>query len=124
MLIEKRRDKLMRKLKRIESELHVKYQPIKYRNWYTTVTKGIGTGGVCLISGEYLGIGTIINIQLTLPGSERQLLVAGEVLWSDFLTDRKLYESGIKFIRLTKDEKEFLSKQIEDFISQKTNPPM
>ncbi len=122
-MIEKNSNKTMRKFKRVEIELKVKYQPIKYHNWYTTVTKSIGTDGICLISKEYLGIGTIINMHLFLPNPGTIIVVTGKVLWSDFLFDRKLYESGIKFSRLNDNEKEMISKHTNDFVHLKSGIP-
>lgn len=108
--------KSMRKFKRIEIELEVNYQSIKYHNWYATVTKGIGTDGICLISKEYLGIGSIIKIRMPLSSLGKSIEVIGEVLWSDFLIDRKLYESGIKFENLEDIEKVMISEFIDDFV--------
>lgn len=118
-MMEKSNNKIMRKFKRVEIELEVKYQPIKYHNWYTTVSKSIGTDGICLISKEYLGIGTIVNMQLSLPSPGAIIVVTGKVLWSDFLFNRNLYESGIKFSRLNDNEKEMISKYIDDFVRLK-----
>ena len=122
MKIDKSYNKRMRKFKRTEIELEVKYQPIRIRNqnWYTTVIRGLGTGGICMISMEYLGIGTIIQIQLPLTSSSKIIVATGEVLWSDFLVDRNLYEAGIKFINLKKIDKEMISKHIDDFIRFQT----
>jgi hypothetical protein len=106
----------LRIFKRVEVEIEVNYQSIKYHNWYSTVTKGIGTGGICLLSKEYLGIGTIIKIRMPLSSLTTSIEVTGEVLWSDFLIDRKLYESGIKFENLEDIEKVLISEFIDDFI--------
>ena len=88
-MAKKSSSKSMRRFKRVEIELEVYYQSIKYHNWYATVTMGIGTGGICLISKEYLGIGSIIKIRLSLSSLRTSIEVTGEVLWSNFLIDRK-----------------------------------
>lgn len=119
-MVEKSNNKIMRKFKRVEIELEVKYQPIKYHNWFTTVTKSIGTDGICLISKEYLGIGTTVNMQLSLTSPGTIIVITGKILWSDFLFDRKLYESGIKFSRLNDNEKDMISKYIDDFVRLNT----
>lgn len=122
MKIDKSSNKRMRKFKRTKIDLEVKYQPIRIRNqnWYTTVIRGLGTGGICMISLEYLGIGTIIQIQLPLTSSSKIIKVTGEILWIDFLVDRNLYEAGIKFINLKNNEKDMISKHIDDFVSLQT----
>jgi hypothetical protein len=77
---EKSNSKSLRKFKRIEIEMAVKYQPIKCQNWYVSVTKGLGAGGICLISmEEYIGIGTVINIKLSLSGSIVHIGAIGEL---------------------------------------------
>jgi hypothetical protein len=122
-MAEKNVDKGKRKFKRTNIEIGVKYQPVQFQSWYDTVTEGIGTDGVCLMSREYLGIGTIINLQLPLSTLKRAIHVTGKVIWSDFLIDKKLYESGIEFVKLSKVEKELISSQIDDFISHRSNIP-
>jgi hypothetical protein len=106
-------NKNKRKFQRTKIEIAVKYQPIKFRGWYSTITEGIGTDGLSLMTREYLGVGTTINIQLPLSRSNTTIFVSGTVLWSDFLIERQMYESGIKFVKLNSDDKEMISKQIE-----------
>ncbi|MBN1409344.1 MAG: PilZ domain-containing protein [Spirochaetales bacterium] len=104
---------MKRKYIRTEIELKVKYQVSKNQNWYTTVTKGLGTNGLCLISREYLGIGTLVTMQLFLANSNRMIISSGEVLWSDFLIGRGLYEAGIKFLKLDDIDKPYINEQID-----------
>jgi hypothetical protein len=116
-------NKNKRKFQRTKIEISVKYQPIKFRGWYSTVTEGLGTDGLSLMTREYLGVGTIINIQLPLSRSNTTVFVNGTVLWSDFLIDRQMYESGIKFAKLNSDDKEMISKQIEWSFQRSASKP-
>jgi hypothetical protein len=106
-----------RGFKRTEIEIPVRYKPINHTTWYTTVTKGLGTGGVCLISKEYLGQGTEMKIQLPLPESDTTILATGLVIWSGFLIEKNVYESGIKFFRLNDGEKRTITAFIDDHAS-------
>jgi hypothetical protein len=113
--------KTMRKFIRAKIEFEVRYQPIKNQNWYKTVTKSIGTDGICLISMEYLGIGATVKIQMSLTNTKKYIIVIGDVIWSNFLIDRKLYESGIKFRRLDNIDKDLISKHIDEFFYLRTD---
>ena len=107
----------MRNFKRTEIEIPVTYKPVNHSNWYKTVTKGLGTGGVCLLSREYLGQGTEMKIQLPLPGSETTITATGLVIWCAFLIDKKVYESGIEFPRLNDGEKRAITAFIDGYVS-------
>jgi hypothetical protein len=110
----------MRSFKRTEIEITVTYKPVDHSNWYATVTKGLGTGGVCLFSKEYLGQGTEIMIRLPLPGAETTIAATGLVIWCAFLIDKQVYESGIKFSRLNDGEKRTIAAFIKDHASLET----
>jgi hypothetical protein len=112
-MADKGRNNRKRKFMRTDIELKVKYRAGKYQSWYSTATKSIGTGGICLFSREYLGMGTIMQVQLFLPDSETTIDLTGFVLWSDFLTDLDLYESGIQLMDVDEDKIELISRLID-----------
>ncbi len=102
-----------REFKRIESTLPILYKASIYQNWYKTAISSLGIGGLCLSSSEYLSHGTLLKLRFLLPGSQANTDVIGEVLWSGFMTDKKLFESGVRFLRLDNIGKEHIAAYVD-----------
>ncbi len=85
--------------------------------------KGLGIGGLCMISSEYLRNGTILKLRFLLPGSRQNTDVIGEVLWSGFLIDRRLFESGVRFLRLDDVGKELISNYVDGVLYPQPDIP-
>ena len=109
--------KKRREHRRIESTLPILYQPNIHQKWNMSVIKSLGVGGLCIISSEYLRNGTILKLRFLLPGSQVNVNAAGEVLWSGFMIDKKLFESGVRFLRLDKIGTELISNYIDEALS-------
>ena len=112
-----------RESRRIESTLPILYQPSIHQNWYMTVISSLGLGGLCLSSSEYLSNGIILKLRFLLPGSQVNINATGEVLWSEFMIDKKLFESGVRFLRLDKTGKELISNYVDETQSPQSGIP-
>jgi len=79
----------------------------------TVLLKNVGTGGVCFYSHNLIQIGDSIRIKLLLVGLKDPIITSGKVIWIRKSGHYTQYEIGIKFVILTQNDYEILTKLIE-----------
>ena len=92
---------------RFKNALELTYIIEKRPHLKQTKTVDISEGGLKLVLAEKLAAGTMMDIRITLPGSEKntEVEVEGEVVWSDDAKEvessgKRLFYSGIKFFAI------------------------
>lgn len=90
---------------------------------FTTGSKNIGLGGVCIVTFEKLKAGDHLELKISIPGTERFMVAQGRVAWFDNLrlpgaqTDQA-YEAGIEFMNISPADKEAIQAYISSRSSQ------
>lgn len=71
-------------------------------------TQDVGRGGVAVRTMEPLPLGTIIELSCRLPGTNKDIIAAGRVAWSD-----RRVGMGVQFEKLTSEAQQFLNAFVE-----------
>ena len=87
---------------------------------YTTGSKDISSGGLCIIVIEKLEPGAVLNLRFSLPELNKIVNAKGKVIWVKELRIGKkkagdFYEAGIEFMEIDQEERE----RIKDYVSSK-----
>lgn len=89
---------------------------------FTTGSKNLSSGGVCIIAFEKLEPGTLLSIKFSVPELHNKIVIArGKVAWVKAIrmggrdTDI-VYEVGVEFIDIKEGDRE----QIKKFVMLKT----
>jgi c-di-GMP-binding flagellar brake protein YcgR len=110
-----------RQFPRLSIDVEVEYAPLHQEEAevFTTATKNLSTGGICIIAFEELQRGSLLNLKFTFPpGAYNFIITSGRVAWVKELysstknTTEKIYEVGIEFVNLSDAVKEKLEKYI------------
>jgi len=80
---------------RFPISLHLRFLNIWKNNEGSAVTTNISANGLGLISKEEIGLYTVLDIWLKIPGSEHPLYLQGEVVWNAVYSQKK-YIAGVK----------------------------
>jgi len=91
--------------------------PEKQGTIYHTFSKDISGEGICLQVQEILPEKTILDLKVELPGS-RPISIIGEVAWvnetpNEAMASERLFDTGIKFIKIYPKDKESLGGFLE-----------
>lgn len=82
------------------------------------VTKNISMKGICFVSEKQLTSGSMISIELHLPGKSLPLHLEGQIRWSKQLKQKgpvTMYESGVTLFVVNKNDEGRLA----DYICEK-----
>jgi Tfp pilus assembly protein PilZ len=74
----------------------------------------ISLGGACIQAPTIEKVGTMIELAITLPESEDDLVLIGEVVWTSDFPDPKM---GVRFV----DMNDELKTRLRDYIYKKNN---
>lgn len=92
---------------RFKKAVELTYTIEKRPHLKQTKTVDISEGGLKLVLAEKLAVGAIVDLRMTLPGSEKntEVEVEGEVVWSSDAkaeegSGKRLFYSGIKFFAI------------------------
>ena len=101
-----------------------KKDPIKI---ISTYTENVGSGGICVIVGEDLGLFQGVSLELDLQnGVSTNIKCNGTVVWvvkKRNLENKKiaLYDTGIEFVDLAEDHKRRITKIVETELKNAPN---
>ena len=73
------------------------------KNETNTQTLDLSLGGMYIVCEQHLGVGSILHLDITIPGKEKRLTAFGEVVWS------KDSGSGLHFMMIKHEDLEALS---------------
>ncbi|MBN2532671.1 MAG: PilZ domain-containing protein [Spirochaetales bacterium] len=110
-----------RRNERLYITIDVEFDISIHQHWVTSSVKNISVNGICLLTKEYLPIGSLLYIKFRIPDVDTMINVTGEVIWhgEHSLSDDKYYENGIKFIEIKSSYKELIGKFIEGITFEK-----
>ena len=95
-----------------ESDAHM--QP----ELYTTGSKNISAGGICLFVFEQLHKGELISLKLRLPLPDEHIIIAkGRVVWLNQLQSgtshaKPVFEAGVEFVDLRESDRQLIEQCI------------
>jgi len=84
---------------------------------FTTESKNISSGGVCIVAFEKLQPGVIVNLKFCLPELNKFIIAKGKVAWIKELSIRdkktdKVYEAGIEFVSIKDADREKIAEYV------------
>ena len=85
---------------------------------FTTGSKNVGSGGICIIVFEQLEVGDVLGLKFSIPGLSTSILAKGVVIWTNEFSvgDQKTdsaYNVGIKFLNLNNVDRDKIQKYVE-----------
>ena len=107
-------DEERRQDKRINLVIDVKYNMSTYQDWLVTKIRNLSTGGICLLTKDYIPVGLIFDLVFLIPETPKQIEVSGEIIWNELNMDNEYYTNGVKFLTLKNEDKELIGKYIDN----------
>ncbi|MDP3703147.1 MAG: PilZ domain-containing protein [Candidatus Omnitrophota bacterium] len=112
-----------RKFVRLQSRLQAKCWVIGTEEPLSSTSRNIGGGGISLFTKRRLAPGTVLGIEVSFPGRAAPVRFKGEVIWSGELIAsdgqelRIPYETGVRFLEIAPDDREFILQYAEAHIT-------
>jgi len=109
-----------RKYRRFKKELDVTCSvPERAGDVYHSFSKDISGEGICLQVPEIMPEGSQLDLEIKLP-DKRPISVKGEIIWVNEVkrssaVSERVFNAGIKFLKLSKKDKGLLSELLEKF---------
>ena len=96
-----------RKHKRLYITVDVEFDISTHQEWVASSAKNFSTEGMCLLTKEYIPVGSLLLIKFRVPDCDTLIDVTGEVVWNgDYsISNEQYYENGIKFIEIKSNYK-------------------
>ncbi len=113
-----------RRFIRLEIPIEVKYvieeDPNQARK--RVATKDLSCDGLRFISGEKVDEGSVIDLNLTVPGAANPIHIKGKTIWSRKVSteDTAPFEVGVEFMQIEEDNKNTFLKYLCDLIYNET----
>jgi c-di-GMP-binding flagellar brake protein YcgR len=112
-----------RRFPRLSLNTEVNYTVLSHEEaeLFTTGSRNISSGGICIIAFEKLNTGDILDLKFSLPGLKKFVVGKGRVVWINDCnvegskTDN-VYEVGIEFVNIKEQDKN----KIQEFVISKT----
>jgi c-di-GMP-binding flagellar brake protein YcgR len=86
----------------------------------STQTENIGSGGICVLLKEDLGLFQGVDVELFLNGDKHPVKCGGTIVWVVKKSSPKksgvIYDTGIEFINIRPEDKEKVSEIVEKII--------
>lgn len=107
-----------RKFRRFKKQLEVDCSvPEKTGNIYHSFSKDISGEGICLQVPEMMPEGSQLDLEIKIP-DHSPIAVKGEIIWvteadRDPSASERIFNAGIRFLRLSKKDKDLLSEFLE-----------
>ncbi len=95
---------------RIRSE---EAQETESDDWDSVIFKELSTGGTFFSYKKDLGIGTLLDLKIEVPGSILIINCVGKVIRIDKPKSTSMYGIAIKFIDIAEQEKEMINTTVE-----------
>ena len=113
-----------RRFIRLEVPIEVKYvveedsDPVRKR----VATKDLSCDGLRFISERKLDEGSLLDLNLTIPGATNPVHIKGKAIWSKKLSteDAAPFEVGVEFVQIEEDNKNTFLKYLCDLIYNET----
>ena len=111
-----------RKFLRVGMRLKANCQVLGSEEPLTSLTRNVGGGGMSVFTKRRLPVGTVLGVEVFFPGRVAPVRFTGEVVWSGELItsgqpgEPEGFETGVRFLDITREDREFLLKYAE------TNP--
>jgi len=113
-----------RRFIRLEVPIEVKYvveedsDPVRKR----VATKDLSCDGLRFISERKLDEGSLLDLNLTIPGATNPVHIKGKTIWSKKLSteDAAPFEVGLEFVQIEEDNKNTFLKYLCDLIYNET----
>lgn len=112
-----------RRHKRIDKKFKVNYKLISLPNEVQNIkaeaykreaeSANISVGGIQLISNYELQMEQIIRVEFVLEGKAEPVITFAEVRWCAKDINSNKYRTGIEFLVLKEEDKDFISKLVE-----------
>ena len=102
---------------RLPATLKVDYTVLPRTTQTDSATKDVGGGGVRVIVQERVAPGTLLRVELTIPG-QSPIPFTGEVVWSDqykvstALRAELSYEVGVRIVEVSPADRELLKRYV------------
>lgn len=89
----------------------------------STHTENIGSGGICVIIKEDLGLFQGVDLELYLEDSRPQVKCGGTVVWVVKKSEPRqkgsfLYDTGVEFIDIRPEDRERVTAVVEDILKK------
>lgn len=94
-----------RKTARLDIPIKVEYRAVRSEEAKTAVTKNISSGGCLFLTTEELPIGSEIELNIFLGGTESEALVLKGVIVREARAEKGLHEFGIAFDGMSREAK-------------------
>lgn len=109
-----------RKFPRLPFDTGVDYKLLKQEGdaFFSTASKNISVGGICIITYEPLNSGDILELKFSLPLADKFITAKGRVAWTGNLKIEgknidAVYEAGIEFISIDEKDMERIQRYVE-----------
>ncbi|MFH1837434.1 MAG: PilZ domain-containing protein [Candidatus Omnitrophota bacterium] len=114
-----------RKFPRINYKCRIKVQKNGKEERMETFTENIGQGGICVSLPADIGIFEEVTLEMFLGEEKGIIQCLGKVVWvvkghPANREDTVMYDTGIEFVDLVKQDKEKVEALIEDLLTGKT----
>lgn len=102
-----------RKSERIESRCPVRYQFKGQPEYFDTVTRDIGQGGLRFITSQFVPNFSEILLELSLRSSLEPVRAAGKIAWTQKLPHCDRYQVGVQFTDISNSGKKNLINRLQ-----------
>src|SRR3990167_1788519 len=108
-----------RKFVRLQSRLKSKCWVLGTEEPLSSLSRNIGGGGISLFTKRRLAPGTVLGIEVYFPGRLAPVRFTGEVIWSGELITSgaqdslNTFETGVRFLDITPEERAYILKYAE-----------
>lgn len=104
----------------IEAKYVIEEDPNQARKH--VATEDLSCDGLRFISGEKIDDGSIIDLNLTIPGAANPVHMKGKTIWSRKISaeDTSPFEVGVEFMQIEEDNKNTFLKYLCDLIYSET----
>jgi len=106
-----------RRFPRLPLNTKVEYKALDQTEarFFSTVTKDISSGGICIRLLEKFAPGAVLEINFSIPGLKKFIIAKGRIVWvREFKAgSSKVYESGIEFVNIKDDDRKIIAEFTE-----------
>ncbi len=108
-----------RKFPRLSFNVDVKYEVIRGRSPKAkeSQSKNISAGGLCVMILEKVRVGTLLNLEFSLPDSDTTIIAKGKVMWVEKISiyaaeSHVSYDCGVAFVDIPPGDREKISHHV------------
>ena len=115
-----------RKFVRLETPIQVKYRISSQPHTEDkSLSKNISVGGIMILVGEKMTPGAQLDLEINIPEYNKIIYATGEIVWQEeiLIKEEITHETGIKFVKIAKENQEKISKYIYTQLNEKIKNP-